>query len=424
YTHGYGSVISSVSETNQGVLQFLMGGVPSTVSQEATGTLTGLASAQQRQYFGPGMTDYIITNTQLNEFDYPQTATKNATGKTTDIVGVKFGGFLRRVAWTINYGSSSILFSSYLKPDSIVVSNRDIVSRAQAIAPWFDYDPNPSPTIVDGRTYWVLDGYTSSTSFPYSQPLSSGVDQGKNYLRASVKVVVDAQTGATKIYAIGDDPIRDAWAKIFPAVITPQSEIPPDLAEHFLYPKRAFDAQVQMYLTYHITDPMTFYDQEDLWQVSKGADGNPATASYLMLALDEESKQLRLHMIQTFSPANTPNLSGLLTIGCDPGNYGELDVYQLPKGRAIMSAAQVNAVINQDPTIAPQIALWNKSGSNVVMGSMSILPVAHSVVYVQPVFLKAQKNAVTQLARVIVVNGNKAVMGLDLNDALDKLFAQ
>jgi len=425
YTHGYGSAISAVSETNQGMLRFLMGGVPPTLSQETTSAALGrLVTAQQRLYFGPKMSNYIITNTTLDEFDYPKAGTTSANNRAKDIVGVKFGGIVRRVAWTLNYGSTSFLFSNYLKSDSVVVSNRDIVSRAKAIAPWFSYSANPFSTIVDGRTYWILDGYTTSSTFPYSQKLTSGTDQGKNYLRASVKVVVDAETGATKFYAIGDDPIRDAWAKIFPSVITPQSEIPPDLAAHFLYPKRAFDAQVQMYMTYHITDPMTFYDQEDLWQVSKGADGTKSTASYLMLGIASESKQLRIHMMQTFSPANTPNLSGLLTAGCDPNNYGKLTVYQLPKGHATLSAAQVSAQINQDPVIAPQIALWNKSGSNVVMGSMQILPVAKSIVYVQPVFLKAQKNAVTQLARVIVVNGNKTAMGLDLNDALNKLFAQ
>jgi len=425
YTHGYGSAISAVSETNQGMLQFLMGGVPPTASREATSTApSGLTTAQQRLYFGPGMTNYIITNTKLNEFDYPKTGNASATNRAKNIIGVKFGGVIRRIAWALNYGSTKFLFSNYLKPNSLVVDNRDIVSRAKAIAPWFSYSKNAFSTIVNGRTYWILDGYTSSTTFPYSQQLSTGADKGENYLRASVKVVVDAETGATKFYAVGDDPIRDAWEKIFPSVITPQSEIPPALAEHFLYPKRAFDAQVQTYLTYHITDPMTFYDQEDLWQVSKGANGSKSTASYVMLAIPPEPEQLRIHMMQTFSPASTPNLSGLMVAGCDPGNYGQLTVYQLPKGHAILSAAQVSAAINQDPTIAPQIALWNNSGSNVVMGSMEVLPVANSIVYVQPVFLRAQKNAVTQLARVIVVNDNKAVMGLNINDALDKLFVQ
>jgi len=425
YTHGYGSTIGAVSAADQGVPQFVLGGVPPTASSEATATVfNSLVLAQQRLYFGPGMTDYIITNTKLNEFDYPLIDGKSAIDRGTDVIGVKFGGTLRRIAWAINYGSSSLLFSSYPQPDSIVVSNRDIVSRAQAIAPWFSYDAKPSSTIVDGRTYWVLDGYTSSTTFPYSQPLSSGIDTGANYLRASVKVVVDAHTGAIKFYAVGNDPIRDAWAKIFPAVITPQSQIPPALAEHFLYPKRAFDAQMQMYMTYHITDPMTFYDQEDLWQVSKGANGAASRSAYLMMALSEDPAKLRIHMMQVFSPVGTPNLSGIMTVGCDPDNYGQFMVYQLPKGQAVLSAAQVSAQINQDPTIAPQIALWSKSGSNVIMGSMSILPVANSIVYVQPVFLKAQKNAVTQLARVIVVNNGKAVMGLDIKDALNKLFAQ
>jgi len=426
YTHGYGSAISSVSETNQGMLQFLMGGVPPSVSQEATETPSGLASAQQRFYFGPGLTSYIITNTKLNEFDYPRTGSASATNRAKNIVGVKFGGTIRRIAWAIKYHSTKFLFSSYLKPDSVVVDKRDIVSRAKAIAPWFSYSNDPFSTIVNGRTYWILDGYTTSSTFPYSQKLANGsdsnnTDKGNNYVRASIKVVVDAETGATKFYAVGDDPIRDAWAAIFPTVITPQSETPPDIAAHFLYPRRAFNAQAVTYLTYHITDPMTFYDQEDLWQISKGATGGNAAAAYLMLIDSEDSRQLRVHLMQTFSPVNTPNLISLLIAGCDPNNYGELTVYQLPKEHATLSAMQVNALINQDPTIAPQLALWKQSSSNVTMGSMEILPVAGSIVYVLPVFLQAQKNAVPQLARVIVANGNKTAMGLTLNDALTAL---
>ncbi|MCL2882215.1 MAG: UPF0182 family protein [Coriobacteriia bacterium] len=430
YTHGYGSIVSSVSETSQGMLQFVMGGVPPTVSQDTTSTastgLAHLAKAQQKLYFGPGLTSYIITNTKLDEFNYPKTGSASATNRAKDIVGVKFGGTLRRIAWAIKYGSTKFLFSSYLKPDSVVVDNRDIVSRANAIAPWFSYSKDPSSTIVNGRTYWVLDGYTTSSTFPYSQKLASGsdsssTDKGKNYVRASIKVVVDAATGETKFYAVGDDPIRDAWAKIFPSVITPQSEIPSSLAAHFLYPRRAFNAQAVTYLKYHITDPMTFYNQEDLWQVSKGADGGNSACSYLMLIDAGDSKQLRVHLMQTFSPVNTPNLISLMTAGCDPNNYGELTIYQLPKEHVTLSAMQVNALINQDPTIAPQLALWKQSSSNVTMGSMEILPVTDSIIYVQPVFLQAQKNAVPQLVRVIVANGNKTAMGLTLDDALSAL---
>jgi len=426
YTHGYGSVISSVSETSQGMLRFLMGGVPPSVSKETTLTPTGLTSAKQQLYFGPGLSSYIITNTTLNEFNYPKSGSASATNRAKNIVGVKFGGPLRRIGWAIKYGSTKFLFSSYLKPDSMVVDNRDILSRAQAIAPWFSYSNDPVSTIVDGHTYWILDGYTTSSTFPYSQKLSKGsdakgTDKGKNYVRASIKVVVNATTGETKFYAIGDDPIRDAWARIFPSVITPQSEIPADLAAHFLYPRRAFNAQVMTYLKYHITDPMTFYNQEDLWQVSKDANSTSSAASYLMLVDKGDSQQLRVHLMQTFSPVNTPNLISLLTAGCDPNNYGELTVYQLPKEHVTLSAMQVNALINQDPTIAPQLALWKQSSSNVTMGSMEILPIQGTIFYVQPVFLQAQKNAIPQLVRVIAVNGNKTAMGLTLDDALSKL---
>jgi len=458
YTHGYGSTMSPVNATNKGMLEFALGGVPPSVSKEDTTTPPSVASAEQRIYFAPGAGSYVITNTKLDEFDYTKKGSKGKTNRTTDIVGVKVGGPLRRVAWAIKYRSTNFLFSSYLKQDSVISDNRDIVKRANAIAPWFSWSKNAFSTIVDGRTYWVLDGFTSSSKFPYAQPLTSGADKGKNYLRASVKVVVDAATGETKFYAIGDDPIRDAWAQIFGQVILPESDIPAGLAAHLLYPKRAFDAQTQMYMTYHMTDPMTYYDKEDQWQIANVADATkmlttstsavtgvntawgtsmsttsgsarnvasknkPMSASYMMLSMPDEPEDLRVHIVKYFTPANTPNLISLMTAGCDPNNYGKLMVYQLPKSRAILSAAQVSAQINQDPVIAPQLALWSQSGSNVVMGNVLVLPVADSIVYVQPVFLQAQQNAVTQLARVIMVNGNKVVMGADVGDALDKIY--
>ena len=417
YTHGYGLAISSTSKTNpQGFPNFIVGDVPPRItSAEATGAAS-LNSVESRIYYGPDQTDYVFVNTGLDEFDYPA-GEKNATYRYTQNRGVPLGGPLGRLAWAIRLQSTDVVFSNYLKPESRVLVNRGIVQRAKKLAPWFTYDA-PYAAIVDGRVLWIMDAYTASDHYPYSQPLSDGT----NYLRDSAKVTVDALTGDMTFYANGDDPIRDAWARIFKTIITPASEMPKAVARHIRAPKRLFAAQATVYRTYHMTDTMVFYNQEDLWQIPKGTNGKPVQPAYVMLDMPDKAGK-GLYLLLPYSLPNRTNLVGWMATACEPGVYGDRTVYLLPKQRVILGSAQVSARINQDPRIAQQLTLWNQPGSTVLFGDMLVLPVEKSVAYIQPVFLQAQNNAMAQLVSVIAVNGDRVEFDPTLTGVLAKAYS-
>jgi uncharacterized membrane protein (UPF0182 family) len=376
-------------------------------------------TTEPRIYFGPDMTGYGITNTGVDEFDYPA-AGKNATTRYAG-TGAPVGGPLERLAWAVSLGSDQMLFSSYIKSDSQVLLYRGIRQRAMKLAPWLSYDASPYAAIVDGRIVWILDAYTSSDHYPNSQPLDSGI----NYLRNSVKVVVDAYSGETKFYAFGADPVRDAWAVIFPNLITSQSQMTPSLADHIRAPIKLFQAQAQAYRAYHMTDPTVFYNREDLWDFPKDATGTPIPPSYLMLDLPDAngvSTGKAMYLLQAFSLPNRDNLVGWMATACDPAHYGTRTVYLLPKSRVTLGPRNISARINQDPRISQQLTLWNQPGNSVVFGTMLVYPVEGSVAYIQPIFLQAQNNAFSQLVSVITVNGDKVEFAANLPTALARAY--
>lgn len=419
YTHGYGLAISSTSQTtDRGFPTFLVGDVPTTVAATVATGSPALATTEPRIYFGPDMSGYAVVNTALDEFDYPM-GQKNATSRYT-AGGAPVGAGLARLAWAVRLSSDQFVFSGYLRSDSRVLLYRGIKERAVKIAPWLTYD-DPYPAIVNGRVTWILDAYTASDHFPNSQPLADGT----NYLRNSVKVTVDAYSGDIRFYANGDDPIRDAWAKIFPTVITPHSEMSAAIADHVRAPQRLFSAQAEVYRTYHMTDPTVFYNREDLWQIPKDAKGAPIKPSYLMLDLPNaagRSTGKAMYLLQPFSLPNRDNLVGWMATACDPAAYGRRTVYLLPKARVILGQQQVGARINQDPKISQQLTLWNQPGNSVVFGNMLVLPVVGTVAYIQPVFLQAQNSAMSQLVSVIAVNGDRVEIDSTLAGALAKAY--
>jgi len=308
-----------------------------------------------------------------------------------------------------------------VRSDSRVLLNRDVATRVNKLAPWLSYDEQPYPALIDGRITWILDAYTTSDHYPYSQPLGDGT----NYIRDSVKVTVDALTGETTFYAFGDDPIRDAWAKIFPSIITPSSEIPPALAEHLRYPERLLSAQASVYRTYHMTDPTVFYNKEDQWQIPGETGDTPVKPTYLMLDLPGTSGSM-LYMMQPYAPANRDNMISLMVGSCGPEDYGKQTVLLLPKERVILGSQQVEARIEQDPEISPQLSLWDQRGSRVLLGEMLVLPVEGTITYVQPVFLEADSSAISEIVGVVTVavNGERVVMAPTLSASLTKLYLE
>lgn len=422
YTHGYGMTVSSASKTTtEGFPQFLVGDVPAAVSPTVKDG-AALAINQPRIYFGPDQSDWVVVNTALNEFDYPN-GDANVTNRYAGGDGVAVGSALNRLAWAVRLNSVDLLVSGYVHDDSRILLNRNVVARARMIAPWLTYD-TPYPAIIDGRITWLMDAYTTSDHFPYSQPLpnNSPFPNGTNYVRSSVKVTVDAETGKTTFYAVGADPIRDAWAQIFGSVLS-RDAIPADVAAHFRVPTKLFNAQAQVFSAYHVTDPQVFYSQEDLWRLPRDASGNPVAAQYVLLDPSAADSQPDLTLLQPYVLPNRDDLVGWLASDSDPGHYGRTTVYTLPKSRVTLGAAQISARINQDPAIAQQLTLWNQPGSSVQFGAMLVLPVGGTTVYLQPVFLRAQSSAITELAGVIVVDGDRIRLGRTLPAALSSALA-
>lgn len=420
YTHGYGLAVSSASQTTtQGFPTFFVGDVPPAVSPAVAAGAPSLKTDQPRIYFGPDMSGYAVVNTGIDEFDYPM-GEKNATTRYT-AGGAPVGPWLSRLAWAVSLKSDQLFFSGYVSPESRILLYRGIRERAAKLAPWLTYDDSPYPAIVDGRIVWILDAYTMSDHFPNSQPLADGT----NYLRNSVKVVVDAYSGQTRFYAFGADPIRDAWSTIFPSIITPQSGMPASVADHVRAPRKLFSAQAEAYRAYHMTDPTVFYNREDLWEVPKDATGKPIQPSYLMLDLPTASGRSTgkaMYLLQPFSLPNRDNLVGWMATACDPAAYGTRTVYLLPKARVTLGPRNISARINQDPRISQQLTLWNQPGNSVVFGTMLVLPVENSVAYIQPVFLQAQNSAITQLVSVIAVNGDRVEIAGTLPGALARAY--
>lgn len=420
YTHGFGIVMSPVNEADsRGLPKFVVGDIPPKVSNVESGTAGDLEVKQPRIYFGEDTSDYVIVDTGKDEFDYPKGA-GNAYFTYTGQTGPEIGGFVRRVAWAMRLGSSQILFSQYVKPTSHVLMHRDVLSRAKSLAPWLTFEDDPYITLVDGKLVWIVDAYTHSNRFPYSERLASG----NNYLRNSVKVTVDAYTGATTFYAFDEkDPVLKAWRGVYPSLITDGSKIPANIAKHFRYPQGLFEAQAEVYRTYHMTDVNVFYNKEDQWQIPGERQNKIMQPFFVLLRLPGETKE-HFYLMQPYTPRNKDNMIGWIAASSDPENYGERTVFLFPKDRVILGPDQVTARINQDSEISPQLSLWNQRGSQVIFGNMQVIPIRDSIVYIQPVFLQAEQTAIPELTRVVVAYADKVEMARTLEDALLGIFGE
>ena len=414
YTHGFGLVMSSVSESDsRGMPKFIIGDVPPR-------TATDLETKQPRLYYGEDTKDYVIVDTGIKEFDFPL-GDRNAEYQYKGSGGVPVGGFVSRVAWALHLGSSQILFSEYVKPESRVLMRRDLTSRLEALAPWLAYENDPYPVLVDGRIIWVIDAYTSSENFPYSEGLP---DSTTNYLRNSVKITVDAFDGTTKFYAFdSEDPVLKAWSSVFPTLMIPGDKIPAEIRDHFRYPEGLFTAQAEIYRTYHMTDPRVFYNKEDQWEIPGTRQGKTMHPFFVLMRLPGKTQE-QFYIMQPYTPRNRDNMIGWVAANSDPESYGERTVYQFPKERVVLGPEQVSARINQDALISPQLSLWGQRGSRAIFGNMLVVPIKDSIVYIQPLYLQAEQTAIPELTRVIVVYADKVEMERTLEAALLKVFGQ
>lgn len=414
YTHGYGVVVSPVNKvTGQGLPDFIVKDIPPSGSGVLEVTQPGI-------YFGEQTTNYVIAGTELPEFDYPQ-GDQNATTSYNGEGGVEMGGLVTRAAFALRFSAPQMLFSSYITPDSKVLFRRSLSERLDALAPWLMLDGDPYPAIIDGRVIWIIDGYTTSSRFPYSQPVYGAL----NYMRNSVKVTIDAYDGATTLYAFDEsDPLLATWRAVFPDLVKPGSDMPEAVREHLRYPEDLFRVQAEVYKTYHMQDPQVFYNKEDQWALpGETADGTGTAMDpfYVLMQLPQESSE-DFMMMMPFTPRNKDNMIGWMAAKSDPADYGKRIVYTFPKQKLVLGPDQVSARVNQDPVISQQLTLWNQRGSGVLFGNQLVIPIDTSIVYIQPLYLQAEKSAMPQLTRVIVAYGDKVAMEADLKSALAAVF--
>lgn len=414
YTHGYGVVMSPVNRfTEDGMPEFFLKDIPPLAS-------AGITLNRSEIYFGERTEDYVIANTSLKEFDYPQGDDNQFTqyrGKT----GIPMDNFLNRLLYTVYWGDTNILLTSYIKPGSKLLYNRSILSRVKTIAPFLQYDNDPYIVVADGRLFWMIDAYTVTDQYPYSQPFNRSF----NYIRNPVKVVVDAYDGSVKFYQMQtDDPLIRTYAKIYPGLFTPFEQMPAQLKGHIRTPRDYFAIQAHMFRIYHMTNPQVFYNQEDVWEIprQKSEDNDQRMDPYyITMKLPGENKFEFLNMIP-YVPANKNNLVSWLVAKNSPGEYGKKAVYKLTKDRQIYGPMQIESRIDQDTQISQMLTLWGQKGSTVIRGNLLIIPIENSLLYVEPLYLQSTSSNLPQLKRVIVAYGDNVVMEDDLAKAILKVF--
>jgi uncharacterized membrane protein (UPF0182 family) len=415
YTHGYGMVMSKVNSiTSEGQPEFLMKDIP-------TNNKSGIVLDNPRIYFGESTDDYAIVNTKLGEFDYPEESMDknyNYNGK----AGIK-ANFINRILFAINKRNFNFIVSNSINSNSKIIINRNILNRVKKIAPFLTYDNDPYAVVYNGRIYWVIDAYTTSNRYPFSEPINH-----INYIRNSVKVVIDAFNGDINFYQIDkSDPIANSYNKIFKGLFKDINSVPKGIREHFRYPEDLFNMQCNILGKYHVTDPNVFYNGEDLWSISenqKNIEGKKSTneSSYIIMKLPGEKKEEAV-LTEYFNMKNKENMVGIFAARMDGDNYGKLVMYRLPTEKTIYSPYLFKQKINQNPDISKEIALWNTQGSQVQFGDTSIIPINNSLLYVEPLYLRAQgKNSIPEVKRVILSSGEDFIMAPDMESALKKLF--
>lgn len=416
FTHGYGVTMSPVnSVTPQGQPNLIIKDIPPVSSVD-------LKVEMPQIYFGEITDDYIITNTKgVKEMDYPSGDANKQTvygGK----AGIKLGG-LNKLLFTINRGSFNFLLSQDLDSNSKILINRNITDRVQKIAPFLQYDKDPYIIINNGKLYWIMDAYTTSSAYPYSEPLN-----GINYVRNSVKVIIDAYDGTTNFYLIDEnDPLALTYSKIFPGLFKKYSEIPAGFVEHFRYPEDIFNVQLEVYKKYHMADPRVFYNKEDLWSVAGegqavGQTTSRMSPSYVTMKLPDGSDE-EFILISPYTPSGKDNMDAWLAARMDNENYGKLIVYRFPKQKVTYGPSQFKARINQDTTISKERSLWNQQGSAIIDGGVIIIPVEKSLLYVMPIYIKSSgQNSIPEMKRVVLGYGDKIVMEETLDKALTSMF--
>ena len=410
YTHGFGVAMGPVNQvTQEGLPVLFIQDLPPTSS-------VNLTVDQPSIYFGELSNDYVIVNTDTDEFHYPE-GDDNVSNRYDGAGGVAMSSMIRRLLFAVRFRAYEILVASQLGSDSRILYHRNIIDRVTSIAPFLLYDDDPYLVISDGRLVWIIDAYTVSDQYPYAELATTGI----NYIRNAVKIVVDAYDGTTSFYmADATDPIARTLQSIFPEFLRPLEEMSVDLRRHIRYPEGLFSLQTSIYSTYHMTNPAVFYNREDQWDVP-AIDGEQMQPYYTIMRLPGESSAEFIQMLP-FTPRGKNNLAAWMVARSDGDQYGKMLVFQFPKQKVIFGPSQIVARINQDQDISPQLTLWNQQGSEVIQGTLLVIPIEEALLYIRPLYLRASGGRIPELKRVIVAYQNQIVMEETLDEALGRLF--
>jgi len=412
FTHGYGLALSPVNEVSvEGLPTLLVKDIPP----------VGSFSIERPEiYFGEKTNDYVIVGTKTQEFDYPM-GDENVYGYYQGKDGVSLDSFIRRLVYAWQLGDLNILISGELTPESRVLYYRNIRERVNHLAPFLQLDSDPYLVVMDGRLFWIQDAYTVTGRYPYSEPYKSGL----NYIRNSVKAVIDAYDGSVTFYVTDpEDALIQTYQAIFPELFVPAEQMSESLRAHLRYPEGMFSVQAAVYQSYHMRDARVFYNKEDLWAVPKEVYAGKEQLMepyYIIMHLPDEEREEFLLMLP-FTPVNKNNTIGWLAARCDGENYGKLLAYHFPKERLVYGPSQIENRIQQDTVITEQLALWGRGGSRVIRGNLLLIPLGKSELYVETVFLQAEGGGLPELKRVIVAAGDQIAMERTLGESLEVIF--
>jgi uncharacterized membrane protein (UPF0182 family) len=418
FTHGYGAVMSFVSKTTGGGFpEYLLENVPAESQYD-------LKVAQPAIYYGESMAGYRIVDTGIKEFDYPK-GNDNVYNRYGGSGGIPLDSLWRKTLFAWTQGDINILLTSYITEGSRIQLWRRTQERVAQIAPFLRLDSDPYPVLSGGKMVWIQDAYTTSDRYPYALPHETGLGGSLNYIRNSVKVVVDMFDGSVNFYIMDPkDPVLAVYRRAFPGMFKELNDLSPDVKAHLRYPEGLFAIQADEYKTFHMTDPQVFYNREDLW-VSPNETYAGASAQmdpYYILMKLPGSGQLEYLLMTPFTPQNRDNMISWIAARCDFPSYGSMIFYQLPKEKLVYGPSQIEAMINQNTTISQQLTLWDQKGSRVIRGKLIVTPIENSFLYIVPVYLQAEGANFPQLKRVIAVAGDKVVMEPTLDAALGSLF--
>jgi uncharacterized membrane protein (UPF0182 family) len=418
FTHGFGLVMNFVSKsTGGGFPEYLIQNVPPQSS-------FGLNVTQPAIYYGEGIPGTRIVGTGVKEFDYPQ-GNQNVYTSYQGKGGIPIDSAAKRLLFAWTQADINILLTGYLKPESRIQIWRNVQERVSQVAPFLTLDADPYAVLSEGKLYWIQDAYTTSDRYPYSNRHVSESGESLNYIRNSVKAVVDMYDGSVSFYVMDpQDPVLRVYNQAFPGVFRSLDTLSPDLKLHLRYPQDLFAIQATQYQTFHMTDPQVFYNREDQWvppQEKYNGKLSPMEPYYILMKLPG-SNQLEYLLMSPFTPQNRDNMISWLAARSDFPDYGKMLFYQLPKDKLTYGPNQISAMIDQSTTISEQLTLWDQKGSGVIRGKLVVIPVENSFLYVVPLYLQAEGTNFPQLKRVIVATGDKVVMRPSLDEALAALF--